>query len=79
MPRGFAIVLVGYGEFSSGEVLIDQSNSLGIWRTPPSGGFFFIPEGKTKPAIWAKSLKGFYVGLSDWHADTEKNAARTRR
>lgn len=79
MPHVPEIILAGYGEVTSGQVFIGQSNSLGIWRTPPSGGFFFIPEGKTKPAIWAKSLKGFYVGLSDWHADTEKNAARTRR
>lgn len=78
MHHASEVILIGYGERTFGEVLVGQIRLSGEWSAPSSGGFFFTPEGKDLPVVWAKSLEGFYDGILDWHADLTRNAFRTR-
>ncbi|MFC0280492.1 hypothetical protein, partial [Falsigemmobacter intermedius] len=75
MHHASEVILIGYGERTFGEVLVGQIRLSGEWSAPSSGGFFFTPEGKDLPVVWAKSLEGFYDGILDWHADLTRNAS----
>lgn len=77
VTTGRIVTLRGYPEKDFGHVLSGNSTSLGEWQALKGGGFIFLPDGKNKPSVMAKSLHGFYEGLEDWFRDFQRNSSRT--
>lgn len=76
MTDGRMMTLRGYPEDAVGDVVSGDSVSLGEWQALTGGGFIFIPEGKSKPSVMAKSLHGFYEGLEDWFRYSQRSSGR---
>lgn len=67
----YHVILDGYGDHESGDVVTKHGEIIGTWVLDPEDHPGFIPLGETEQVIWSPWIGQFCKLVAEWHEQRE--------